>query len=184
MLTILIIFLVLAFAALTFSGIQDKLPPELAFLKGTPSSETVALDGTNYRTFTYEGWSVKQAGGTLEIVKPLIGAVESNGNVFSNPELGIMCNKGHLDLRIDTRMAVTGTADTRVIVGNEKPTAWTKGTGRNIFPGDPSTTLKELLHTDSPVNITISYVDLGTRTLVFNPQGIRPLVDQFNRNCR
>ena len=184
MLTILIIFLVLAFAALTFSGIQDKLPSELSFLKGTPASENVALNGTNYRTFNYEGWSVKQAGETIEIVKQLTEPVESNGNVLSNPELGIMCNKGHLDLRIDTRMAVTGTAETRVTVGNEKPTAWTKGTGRNIFPSDPSATLRELLQADSPVNITISYVDLGKRTLVFNPQGIRPLVDQFNRNCR
>lgn len=188
---VLWIFIAIAFGLMLFVSIQEELPPELAFLKAEPSGvstgpstagvNTGAKGGT--RTFVYEGWTVRQTGATIEIAKPLSGRMEVNGNVFDNPELGILCHGGKLDLRIDTRLATTGTQSTPLAFNGTTAT-WAKGAGRNVFPPNPPQLVEGMLKSTQPFDVTLSFVDLGKQKLQFNPAGLEALHRQLPRSCQ
>ncbi len=186
---VLWIFIAMAFGLMLFVSIQDELPPELEFLKqSSPASERGTTTGAaqqnsaSTKTFAYEGWSVRQTGATIEMVKPLEGKLEISGTQFDNPELGILCHAGKLDLRIDTRLAVNGTKTTQVSLGGET-SSWSKGTGRNIFPESPRQQLA-LLAGGRPVEVVISFVDLGKQRLRLDPRGLAQLQAQLPASCR
>ena len=188
---ILWIFIAVAFGLMLFVSIQEELPAELAFLKaeasgvstGPTSPSAGAVAKSNTRTFTYEGWSVRQTGATIEIVKPLLGRMELNGNVFDNPELGILCHAGKLDLRIDSRLATTGTQTTPVTFNGVSAT-WAKGASRNIFPPNPPQLVGMMLKQGQPFEVTLSFVDLGKQKLQLNPAGLAALHRQLPASCQ
>ncbi len=189
--TVLWIFIAIAFGLMLFTSLQEKLPDELSFLKSSPSIEAApasngaaaASAATAARAFSYEGWAVRQSGSTVELVKGFSGKLESSGDSFDTPSLGILCNQGGLDLRVDTRLATTGTASTPVTLGATSE-AWQKGTGRNIFPPSPVATVRALVAAAGPVTMTLSFVDLGKRSVTLDPTGLKALVDQLPAGCR
>lgn len=188
---ILWIFIAIAFGLMLFVSVQEELPPELAFLKAEPSgvstepaaNSTGSASKSSTRTFTYEGWTVRQTGATIEIVKPLQGRMELNGNVFDNPELGILCHAGKLDLRIDSRLATTGTQTTPVTF-NGAGASWAKGASRNVFPPNPPQLVGMMLKQGQPFEVTLSFVDLGKQKLQFNPAGLAALHRQLPASCQ
>lgn len=188
--TVLWVFIAIAFGLMLFTSLQEKLPEELSFLKSTPGAEVTAAPAgaasgatVAARTFNYEGWLVRQSGATVELVKGLSGKLEANGDSFDTPQVGILCSQGKLDLRVDTRLATTGTASTPVSLGASTQ-AWQKGTGRNIFPPNPVDTVRALAASSGPVTMTLSFVDLGKRSVALDPAGLKALVDQLPATCR
>lgn len=185
------IFVAIAFGLMLFVSIQEDLPPELAFLRAEPGTVPAPDELPNVlpkgasapHTFTYEGWTVRQTGTTIELVKPLEGRMEVNGNVFDLPELGVLCHLGELDLRIDSRLPTTGTQTTPVQFQGVAST-WSKGVGRSIFPARPTDVVGAMLNNERPLEVVLSFVDLGKQKLTFNPKGLAALYKQFPPGCQ
>lgn len=182
---VLWIFIALVFGLMLFVSIQEELPPELAFLKNTAVTTGAPAEAGSpqAQNFNYEGWQVRQSGVTIELVKPLEGRLERDGVVFDTPELGILCHDGKLDLRLDTRLAVTG-AKTTPVRFHDVDSPWTKGLNRNIFPADPTTTVRKLAAAQGSVAVTLSYVELGNQTTTLNLRGLPQLMERLPRSCQ
>lgn len=185
--TFLWIFIALAFGLLLFTSVQDKVPEELSFLRANGGN--VATLGENQsgdvrRSFSYEGWSVRQEGPTIEFTKPFSGEIDVNGTRYDTPVLGILCHQGKLDVRVDTRMATTGTKTTQVTLSAGGRQTWAKGTDTNVFPSDPSGFVAGLAKAMRPLEMTVSYAELGNHTVTVNGQGLLPLVQQLPQGCK
>lgn len=184
---VLWIFIALAFGFMLFTSIQDELPDELAVLKnkgtvtsveGSPASAPGGVTVTSY-----QGWTIRQAPGAEELVRTLTGEANNISVKGKAPEIGILCANGKLDLRIDTRMATTGTAKTDVVVAGASAFPWNKGTGSNVFPQDPHPVLNALMRGTS-ASITLSYVDSGRQTFQVDTAGLKALVNRWPSNCQ
>jgi hypothetical protein len=170
---VLWIFLAFAFALMLFSSIQDDLPKELSFLKGGKSSASQ----------TYEGWTIRQAGSAVEYSRLLQFSPAPDNISFKMPELGILCNNGVLDLRIDTKQKTTGAKATSVAI-NGIPYEWDKGTGTNIFPKLPKEALASLVAAN-PSQVVLSYAQTGLQpTLVEGMPALSTLIKQLPSSCQ
>ena len=98
------------------------------------------------------------------------------------PELGILCNAGKLDARIDTRMPTTGARVTRIALDGHAQD-WDKGGGTNIFP-QSAADLVHYLAARPSVSVTLSYKDLGNQTTSLDTQAMRQLLAAFPASCR
>lgn len=169
-----------------FTSLLDSVPPELAFLKSGTTSTTPSKQSAtaaSRKNYTYGGWRIRQEGLTVELTHSFAGKLEVNGNRYDLPELGILCNKGKLDVRVDTRNAVTGLDTTPVTVFGINDKAWSKGAGKNIFPADSSQLTSGLARATGPVDFTFSFVELGSQTLQLDAAGLRALLEQLPPGC-
>jgi hypothetical protein len=181
--TILWVFLAFAAGLMLFVSIQDDIPDELSFLKNKSgvvqhNSTTVAPTVTQYG-----GWTVRQAGAVVEMTRRLSGRIEVNGTAYDTPEIGILCNNGMLDLRLDTRMPTTGTRTTPVGISGLSVAEWDKSATKNIFPKEPRPVLQALLSQKS-VAVTVSYASLGRFTTQLDTSELPQLVASLPQNCR
>lgn len=185
---ILWIFISVAFGLMLFTSVQDKLPDELSFLKSSPSLETLGQDspGDTRASFTYEGWRVRQEGPTIELVRSFEGSLEGNSRNFEAPEIGILCHDGKIDVRIDTRAATTGTGSTAVTasVGGSGRQMWRKGPGTNIFPPSVKEFTLAISKSLRPLEVTLSFTELGNQTVKLETTGLAPLLAQLPPGCR
>ncbi|MCC5610897.1 hypothetical protein LC612_30150 [Nostoc sp. CHAB 5834] len=173
------IFIAVALGLMLFASIQDSLPDELSFLKG--EEVATAPGGADGTRSIYEGWQVRQVGDTVELVKGFRGRLEINGVQHDAPEIGILCSKGKLDLRIDTRIPVTAPVTVAI---NEVESSWTKGSGNNILPSDPYDIMKQLSYAGANAKFTLNYKNGGPKTVNLVPTGLSALVAQLPPTCR
>ena len=187
---ILWIFLAFAFGLILFFSIQDKIPDELYFLKNQGSARTSAASASEpgQRGGEYEGWSVRQVGAVVEITKSLrkVGTEpKSNGVDIShrNPTLGILCDNGRLDVRVDAAGPTTGRTQTAVGMSIQLQRDWDKGQGTNIFPKDPHALLRGL-QTQPVVAFELSYIDAGAVKVAVETKGLAELVQRLPATCQ
>lgn len=186
--TILWVFIAAAFGLLLFTGMQDKLPDELSFLKSSPSIESLGQSdpGSTRSSFTYKGWKVRQEGPTIELTRSFTGTLEANNRSYDLPEFGVLCNDGKLDARIDTRAATTGTTDTPVTVslGGAGKQQWSKGTGMNVFPPSAKTFVFTAAKALEPLEVTFSFTELGNQKVKLDTTGLAQLLAQLPKGCK
>lgn len=176
------IFLAGAFGLMLFVSIQDEIPKELEFLRAGPPpvyAEDAALKKT---TVQLEGWTVSHVGQVYEATKRMSGEIVANGTSYDVPTVGLLCNAGVLDARVDTRMTTTGTKTTKVLMG-DKPSNWPKGTGNNVFPVDAKAFL-EHVKTGPTAKFSFSYVDLGLQPVTLNTEAMSKVLELFPATCR
>jgi hypothetical protein len=167
------IFIAFAFALMLFSSIQEDLPKELSFLKGGKTNANV----------TYEGWTIRQANSAVEYSRLLQFSPAPDNVSYKMPEIGVLCNNGVLDLRIDAKQKTTGAAATSVTI-NGIAYDWDKGTGSNIFPKQPKVALKAILQ-GNPSQVVLSYAQTGLQpTLVEGIPALAMLVKQLPVSCQ
>lgn len=178
--TILWVFISLAAGVMLFAGLQENLPPELSFLKSTGETASPVTG----KSVTRSGpWTITQAGSAIEFSSRLTGRIEVNGTANDTPEIGILCNEGKLDLRLDTRMATTGTRSTPISVSGLGESDWDKSATKNIFPRDPHQLLR-LFAAGTPVSLTISYATLGKFTLQVETTDLPKLIARLPVSCQ
>ena len=185
---VLWIFIAAAMGLMLFSTLQENLPDELSFLKTTsvetspPEADPSLVAKTGITTL--EKWTMRRAGDTIELVQRMSGQIEAGGVVYDNPEIGILCHKGRLDVRIDARHATTGTRTTPVEVKPGSSMVWTKGTAKNVFPADPKSLVSTLAKSTGPVKFSFSYIELGNQTVELAPKGLKALLGTLPTTCR
>lgn len=188
MMAVLWIAIAAAFGLLMFTSLQDSLPDELSILKNKGGSASIqklgaTTTGAERKNFNYLGWTVRQEGPTVELTKKLNGTIEAGGTVYDNPEIGFLCHLGKLDVRIDTRNAVTGVKTTPLSVSNGAQQNWSKGTGMNIFPDNPQAFAADMAKALKPVEFKFSFVELGAQTVKLNGEGLFALLKQLPPGC-
>lgn len=185
MATVLFVLFAAAFALLLFSGLQDQLPDELAFLRMNETAQRTAAPagGAAPSVAGAENWQMTAAEGTVELSRRLPGDIVVNGVYYDRPYVGVLCHEGKLDMRIDTRMATTGRTHTLVAVDG-KEAQWPKGTGTNVFPPDAVQSLKQWVRATAPVELTFSYVELGLQPSTIPAGELRAAVNALPAPCR
>lgn len=183
--TVLWIFVAIAGGLLLFTSIQDELPTELAFLKGSPvdASAPAAQGSIPQGMSQYQGWNIRNVNGAIELTRALQSNIVVNGVVYDSPEFGLLCNKGKLDMRLDTKAQTTGRKTTVVAVGAQAPQPWDKSASFNIFP-KKSTALLELLRTGQPLEFKISYAELGLQAARLDASALPSLLQAMPVACR
>jgi hypothetical protein len=168
-------------------SIQDKMPDELGFLrKGTvPTGASAAVPGgargpVSVRSIN--GWTLRQQGTNVELTRKFTGEINAGGTTYDVPEVGILCNQGKLDARIDTRMNTTGTRTTRVGLDGTS-SDWDKSPSTNIFPRDPKALLQHL-KADATAQVTLSFVDIGAQTVSLDTKGLSGALQYFPAACQ
>lgn len=187
MMKVLWVFIAFAFGLMLFVSIQDKLPDELSFLKGTPGAVTVPAASSPgaagaAKTGVVEGWTLHQQGSAIEATRRFSGELAVSGTTYDVPEIGVLCNNGKLDARIDSRLGTTGVKTTRVVVDGEA-SEWDKGHGSNVFPRDAVAFVHSLLKRDSAA-VTVSYVELGAQTSSLDTRGLKKVLELFPAGCQ
>lgn len=184
--TILWIFLAFVFGLILFFSIQDRLPKELSFLADSETTQPLrAPDGSVMTVQEHLGWSVRSSASTVELVKELRGESTpgTRGGIPSGLEIGILCNAGRLDMRLDVRGQTTGIQSTPVVVDGLGEMQFDKGVGSNIFPRDPRRLLQRLHQGDS-VRFVVEYAIRGTIALTLETKGLAELTSQLPATCR
>lgn len=181
-LTVLIIIIVFAFALLGFAQVQDELPEELAFLKGAGAG-LVDQDAAGLQRGQYEGWQLAQDGHVIEVSRKFSGELQAAGAAYEAPVIGLLCDNGRLDVRIDTRLATSGETTSLVYV-NSVPSAWAKGYGTNIFPADSLALVSQLMKAKNTAEVALEYRDLGKRTLQLDVSRLPKVLEMFPASCR
>jgi hypothetical protein len=179
---VLWIFLAFAFGIMLFVSIQDKLPNELGFLKSDGTTAAVIPAASQPKVSSLAGWTVRQQGTALEAMRRFAGDLKVGGTPYDVPELGILCNAGKLDARIDSRLSTTGARTTRVLIDGQAQ-QWDKGQGANLFPGS-AVDFVRYLESRASVNVTLSYVDLGNQTTVLETKDLSRLMAAFPPSCQ
>ena len=179
---VLWVFLAFAFGIMLFVSIQDKLPNELSFLKNDSTPAATQPAAAQPKVSNLAGWTVRQQGPALEATRRFSGELTVGGTAYDVPELGILCNAGKLDARIDTRMPTTGARVTRIALDGHAQD-WDKGGGTNIFP-QSAADLVHYLAARPSVSVTLSYKDLGNQTTSLDTQAMRQLLAAFPASCR
>ncbi|KWU17849.1 hypothetical protein [Burkholderia cenocepacia] len=180
---VLWIFIAFAFGIMLFVSIQDKLPPELAILKndGAVPAATVPASG-QVKVQSLAGWTVRQQGTALEATRRFSGDLKVGSSSYDVPQLGILCNAGKLDARIDSRLPTTGARATRVVIDGQTQ-QWDKGQGTNLFPSS-AVDFVRYLESRERVSITLSYLDLGTQSTTLDTKDMRQLIAAFPPTCQ
>lgn len=186
--TFLWVFIAGAIGLMLFATLQEGLPDELGFLRMTDSGTTIVGEPVPepgaWRTTLVGGWTVQYTEGALALTRSFRGALSVNGQVFDTPQLGILCHSGNVAVRVDTRLATTGTATTPVgIAGQTQP--WDKGSeGFNVIAKDGKAVLSQLLQAKEAAAVEVSYRDLGKQTVYVGTEGLRELVQQMPVACQ
>ena len=185
--TILWVFIALAGAIILFTSIQDELPEELGFLKNKGTTTLVAeapkRGPTGATVSEYQGWTIRTTGTAVEFVRPFTGSIVVNGTPYDAPEFGLLCDKGKLDMRIDTRMTTTGRKTTMVDIGGMGKVEWEKSASKNIFPKDARKVLTHL-YTVNPAQFKISYAELGAYTVQLDTSALALLLQNMPASCK
>lgn len=185
--TFLWVFIALAGAVIIFTSIQDELPDELGFLKNKGTTTLVApatkRDATGAAVTEYQGWSIRSTATAVEFVRPFTGSIVVNGTPYDMPEFGLLCDKGRLDMRIDTRMTTTGRKTTPVDIQGLGTVEWDKSVSKNIFPKDARKVLTHL-YTVSPAQFKISYAELGAFTIQLDTSALAVLLQNMPASCK
>lgn len=182
--TALWVFIALAFGLLLFTSLQGDIPDELSWLRMEPAGSTAPAASTpGAGSLTYEGWSVKYAPETLEIIKTVGQPVQAGNTLLQPPELGILCHQGKLDIRLKTRNATTGIQTTPVVFGDVEA-AWEKGKANNSFPPNPQALLQDLQRATGPIRVVVSLKDHGNQQFVLDTRGASELISRFPVACR
>lgn len=179
------VFFAIAFALMMFSSVQDQIPDELSFLKGSPTFGAPAAPAPGTQQFVHQGWRVVESPGTTELVKSFKGPITVNGQAYDAPELGILCFQNVLNIRLDSRSPTTGTKNTPVSFGGLEQ-HWDKGaTGTNLLAADPRAVLRGLLGGAQGANqATLSYRDLGQQASALDTTGLPELVARMGQGCQ
>lgn len=184
------IFLAFAFAVIIFTGFQNDLPEELGFLKNTKPNTVFQLEapgptanGEGMTTSQYQGWTIRKTPYAVEFVRTMSANIEVNGNQYSSPEFGLLCDGGKLDIRIDTRTGTTGRTSTPVTVSGLGAQEWDKSSGKNIFPKNAAALLAHLNKTPK-VEFTLSYSELGLQKATLDTTAFAQLLQALPATCR
>lgn len=172
------IFFAVAMGIILFASIQNKLPNELGFLKqkegATPGASSPALAG-------YEGWTILSENGAVELRKSLVSS--SGGG--SDPIIGVLCDKGTLNIRVDPKFAAEGktTAELALIGTQSLDSLWYKTKSTNLIAPRPREVLGLLLASST---VQLQMVASGGRrtSLTLDTKGLAPLVNQFPLSCQ
>lgn len=183
--TVLWIFVAIAGGLLLFTSIQNDLPAELSFLKsdGVDASAPAAQGSIPQGLSQYQGWNIRNANGAIELTRALQANIVVNGVVYENPEFGFLCNKGKVDMRLDTKAQTTGRKATSIALNGEAPQQWEKSASFNIFPKKPGNLL-ELLRIGQPVEFKISYAELGVQAAWLHTAAMPSLLQAMPVACR
>lgn len=182
--TFLWVFISVAFGLMLFSTVQDKVPEELAFLKSLGPGEAPGQVAPGAQKFAYMGWNVVETAGVTEMVKGFSGPLEVNGQSYDAPEIGILCDKGTLNVRIDSRLPTTGLKGSPVSFAG-LDVQWDKGAaGMNLLSPDPRAVLRGLLKQSEPAKLTLSYRDLGKQATSLDVTGLGDLVKRMATTCQ
>lgn len=182
MAAIFVIFVVLAFALLLFSSLQDDIPDELSFLRSKPTGAVVAPNTA--KVVTYKGWKATQVGSAVELVKAFNGTIAVGAIMYPAPEIGVLCYDNKLDIRVNTKSPTTGTTTSEVAVGTDAAQAWGKGAGNNLFPPQPDQFLRALVEAKTGLTLNVSYRTLGVHASTLDTTGLAELVQQLPPNCK
>lgn len=179
------IWIFLAFAAglMLFSSLQEQLPDELGFLKSTGTAPLVADQTPAAVIAQNTGWTLKQSGNAIEFSRPFEGTIVANGEEYDSPEIGILCNNGKLDLRLDSRITTTGLHSTPVTVSGMGAATWEKGTGKNLFPADAHRVLRHFA-ANRQVSVTLSYASIGSFSSRLDTSALPRLLALLPESCR
>lgn len=186
--TALWVFIAAAIGLMLFATLQNDLPEELSFLKMPEDAVVVGAGpqrpGAAVRVSQHQGWEIQQTGSTLSATKNFRGSLQVNGNVFDTPQVGLLCHNNVLSLRLDTRLATTGTARTPIVIGAAE-SAWDKGAaGMNVLAPDSKKVLRALLSAQGPVRVGVSYRDLGVQFSELDPVGLADISAAMTEGCR
>lgn len=184
MMTVLFVFIAIAFGLLLFSSLQDKIPDELSFLRASPTVSSLGAVAPGAKVTQYKGWQVSQIGTTIEALKAFNGPLTANGGTYTAPIIGILCNNNSLDVRVESTEPTTGSKGSSVIVAGAPEQTWARGVGTNLFPPDPSALLRTLITAPRGVTLTLSYRNLGAQSSLLDTTGLSELVERFPANCR
>lgn len=178
------VFICVAFGLMLFSSVQDKVPDELSFLKNLGAGSATEQVAPGTQKFSYEGWNVVESVGVTELVKGFSGPLEVNGQSYDAPEIGILCDKGTLNVRIDSRLPTTGLKGSPVTFAGQD-LQWDKGaSGMNLLSPDPRAVLRGLLKQSAPAKLTLSYRDLGSQATSLDVTGLGELVKRMAPTCQ
>lgn len=177
------IFLAIAMALMLFSSIQPDLPDELSFLKGTMEVDVVP-EQPGLQQFKHLGWLVQESPGVTSLTKAFQGPLVVNGTSYEAPELGVLCYQGTLNVRIDSKVATTGTKTSVVTFAGRKE-SWDKGAaGMNLLAPQPLESLKALVAEMPRGAASLSYRDLGAQHVGVDTTGLSELVARMAPTCR
>jgi hypothetical protein len=168
-------------AAVHASGKRSDLLSHSSGKESTSAKATADLNVADY-----SGWTVRQRGSVVELVKALSPAVGRAlaGGASRTPVLGVLCQSGQLDVRLDTAGRTTGRAQTEVhtnIAG--LPTEWDKSATYNIFPRNATAALRGFIATPL-VSVQLAYEDIGPTTFSLDTTGLAQLINQLPATCR
>jgi hypothetical protein len=174
---ILWIFIALAFGFLMLTNLQEKLPDELSYLKGGP---TVAASGV-----IPEGWTKATQGDAVELTYTMPSTQPSQQGAI----LGVLCNKGQLDVRVDPQFATTGITSTPLIMTGRGEEQWDKGADAtktktfNIYPPQPLYFLKNALATRS-TTLQLSSASNGIHDYVLDGAALSVAIRALSEECQ
>lgn len=178
-----IIFLTIAFGVMLFLSIQNKLPPELEFLKADASVGVSKpggpLQGPGIQTAFYDGWTVRQGSGAVELTK----AVQSPDHSVRQGLVGILCDHGQLDMRLDPGVELQGRDASLVTVEGLGAQQWAKSKTTDVFPPAPAKMLNWLLG-HSVVRIKAVSTSSQQLQMELSTAGLEPLVKQLPVTCQ
>lgn len=179
------IFFAFALGFILFASIQNKLPPEMAFLRGSGSPATTA---SGAGLSSYEGWTIVSDNGAVELRK----VASSSASTEKPPLLGILCDRGTLGIRLDPQAPAAGgalSAEVAVVLPGATPSisSWYRTRTTNLLAPRPQELLHRLTASNPERGLAQFQVNAkdGTQlTLSLDLRGLSALVKQFPASCQ
>jgi hypothetical protein len=182
MMWVLMCFIAIAVGFMMFADVQPHIPDELAFLRNdTPA--VVQPAAVPQPVAIEHGWQLRGEAGAQELFKRFSGGAEVSGAVYEAPTLAFMCDGKQLHARIDAVARTTGLDESEVVLGG-KAAVWPKAQGNNLLAPNATALLRQLTKNEGPVQVGLSYVELGAHSLTFDTQGLRAAAEVFPAECR
>lgn len=169
-----------------FSKLQPELPPELAWLKGTPTSALVvtqdpaanknrsAIPSTSGAT---QGWTIRTDGksfeATIDFDQAIVGPA---GQAYDKPAFGVTCYQNQLFARVNTRITADSEGGVR-FQGKPMP-AWTAAGGQNWYSANARAALA-ILNSVPNAKLDISFVETRKQTFTLNMRGLPAVLAQM-----
>ncbi|MNR71680.1 hypothetical protein D3C71_23120 [compost metagenome] len=183
MLAFLFIFLALAFGLMAFVSMQDDIPEELGFLKSAASSVTQPKGHPPPSALTrLEGWTIVQSGPVIEATRQFSGEIVVKGVRYDVPTLGVLCNAGKLDARIEARHQLAAGEPLQVSLDGAQQT-WARGGGTNVFPPAPVEFVR-YLSGKPKVSVSLPFADFGRQTVTVDTSLLKDVLRALPASCR
>lgn len=166
-------------------GGVDRVLDSIGIQLPEPGQETTPARASNaasgwLHSETAANWTYVLDGQDVELRKGFKEGPTAGGVQYDPPVLVLTCYRGSLFVGIDTRLAVTETADSRTpvrIAGKDK--LWRLGNQKMIY-GAPSDL--SLFARDEPTEVIFDFKEFGKTSLYFESLGIRAVTEKLPCN--